>query len=85
MAEKATQDMLFLVERHDAGDYDTFSEFLVCCATEAEARDTHPSGDCRRNHTWIKREEIHLLNVTCIGVALSGVERGVLLASFHAG
>lgn len=38
---------LYLVERTDSyGGYDEYSDFLVCCKTEQEARETFPSFRC---------------------------------------
>lgn len=34
---------LWHVQRHDKGYYDTYSDFVCCCATEWEARSWHPS------------------------------------------
>ncbi len=40
---RAMAPKLWHVERHDKGDWDTYSDFVCCCATEHEARAWHPS------------------------------------------
>lgn len=67
--------------------YDTYDSFIVCCKTEDEARRTHPSGTHRGSddRTWVREEELNLLDVECIGNANDNIEVGVVLASFNAG
>lgn len=36
---------LYLVERTDYISYDKYDSFIVCCANEQEARETHPEDD----------------------------------------
>lgn len=81
-------------------DYDTFSDFIIVAKTEQEARTTHPYGsvdeseetkqlrwDPLYNMTWVKREHLPLLTVTCLGLCTNPkyVSRQIICASFHAG
>lgn len=79
---------LYIVTRHNKGGYDTYESFLVCCASEQEARETHPAGMDNwigRHTAWIEGNEIHLLKVQCIGVANKDTESGVLMSVFYPG
>jgi hypothetical protein len=88
-----SQLYLWSVARHDRGGWDTFSDFAVCCATEQEARDTHPGeGNSEwitrtryRGESWINPNERHLLVVELLGTAKADLAAGLICASFHSG
>lgn len=66
--------------------WDMYSDFVVCCATEAEARDTCPGGhEWKYRGGWIERAETAKLKVTPLGVAYSETPTGLVCVSFHAG
>lgn len=74
------------------GGWDTFDSMVVCASSERDARNWHPRGilmeqvDADDKHpTWIHPSKTHLLKVTHIGTAISGLEPGVIAASFNAG
>lgn len=81
---------IFLVQRTDRGDYDTYDSFVVCCRSEQEALEFHPSGvqmsdrgDINPRHDdWTHKKN---LSVTLLGKASSQITDGVILASFTAG
>lgn len=92
--EASATDVNFLyhVERHDEGGYDTYSGFVVCCASFDEARRTHPGGNSKwleqphaKHSPWIAPTDIDKLNVTYLGRAKPCLETGVICESFHAG
>lgn len=73
-------------------DWDVYSDFVVCCAREEEARDTHPAtdaqfGDGWTRHgsydDWIQRSETSALRVTSLGVAYSATPEGLVCVSYH--
>ena len=88
------QRYLFLVELNNGSkslfigrQWDFYSQFIVCCRTELEARNTHPSGRTIIapfwHHDWIDYDLRHWddkLYVTCIGVALETTDNGVIMA-----
>lgn len=69
--------------------YDSYSEFVCTAYTEQEARNIHPSGSDGNwswYGSWIKLEQIDILEVTEIGIATPGTQpHKVIVASFHAG
>jgi len=76
---------LYLIERLDNGDYDTYSEAVVAAPDAEAARRIHPGGGDAaedRYETWIDPSQV---KVTHIGIALDHIERGVICASYHAG
>lgn len=82
---------LFHVSQSINGDYDTYSDFVVCCKDEKTARFTHPSGTKDWNgkkwgdwdfHDWCAPKHV---KVTYIGEAEKGLQEGVICDSFHAG
>lgn len=47
---------LYLVTRTDVWGYDEYSEFLVCCKTGQEARETYPAYRCKydkEKQVWV--------------------------------
>ena len=82
---------IYLIERPDECDYDEFDSAVVCCATEEEARMTHPrvsytdrpwDGLRTQFDSWVDAKDVV---VTKIGLAHPKTERGVICASFNAG
>jgi hypothetical protein len=87
--EKIEKMYLYLVERTDAGDYDTYDSFVVCCESKKVALDCHPSTEWHyvntpvsTNSSWTTPENI---KVTKIGLAHKRMEKGIVIASFNAG
>jgi len=94
--KKKSEMNLYIVKRKGSAGYDTYSSFLICCESEQEARETSPNGDRlvegaktwlyeSKHWSWVRVSEIHLLDVEHIGTANNNIERGVLMAEFHAG
>ncbi len=71
-------------------NYDTYSDMVVCCETEEEARWMNP-----RTGVWTTLEDLEYLDmvwahpnkltIKYIGEADSSVEKGIVCSSFHAG
>ena len=81
---------LYLLEQTENKTYDTYDLCVVCAESEKDAKTIDPNGGepfvpnpQRRHHHWAKTLE----GVICkyIGVAASGVERGVICASYISG
>lgn len=89
------QNKLFLVQIKDwpleGRRYDSFSEFVICCQTETDARNTHPSVDpCtgKWDHdSWIEQDRVYTeaVTVTFLGFADEKIQPGIISTSFHAG
>ena len=73
--------------------YDTYSDFVVVCETEEEARNIHPETEWdelwepdEAYAGWIKRSDIPFLSVVEIGTAVPGIASGTIIcSSYHAG
>ncbi len=80
------------------GGYDTYSDFVIVCASSEEAALTHPAGhklrenpygrlvDARDGHpsrSWA--EHLDQIEVKPIGTAAPDAEPGIVCASFCAG
>lgn len=81
---------IFLVQRTDLGGYDTYDSFVVCCRSEQEASEFHPSGVQMSDRGPInpRRDDwttTNHLSVTLLGKASNQITDGVILASFTAG
>jgi len=79
---------LYHISQTENNDYDTYSDLVVCAASEEEARLIHPrhGDDPWKEDTfgsWCKSPES--VTVECIGDALPNIEPGIICASFHAG
>ena len=89
---------LYHVSQTATTGYDTFSDFVVACYSEEEARQTDPRG----NYTWESdawrraKEDVSSyvasywcnpdqVTVKLLGVANEAVKPGIICASFHAG
>lgn len=91
MDNNKQEKFLYLVSAGpDFGGYDTYSDFVACAESEQEAREMTPDGGFGEKDfsikysSWIKFEDINTLEVKLIGKA-QNTEKGVVLASFHAG
>jgi hypothetical protein len=83
---------LYLVERDDIWRYDEYDFMVVCAANRRDARSWHPDGDLMEAHchnvgraTWVAPEDVLSLQVTYLGAAAAGLQRGVVRASFNQG
>lgn len=81
---------LYLISQTENGDYDTYSEAVVCAPDENTARNMSPySGepiDWKDGNTrwgWCSSPEA--VTVQFLGVAVGLVADGVVCASYHAG
>lgn len=79
---------LYHISQSVNNDYDTFSDAVVCAASEEDARNTHPGwGEDPwkedRYGTWCKSPDE--VTVKYIGEAAEGIEKGIICSSFHAG
>jgi len=88
------QNNLYLVEWpgcRQEKKWDVYSSFVVCCATEDEARNTHPGGRVNSGWensaygSWIKHDRREELTVKLLGTATASTLPDVINASFHAG
>ena len=83
---------LYLIRQSANNDYDTYDSAIVCARDEDDARSIHPGGydevvplgDSQRDPsgTWTSHNNV---KVKLVGVAVEGIERGVLVASSNAG
>jgi hypothetical protein len=88
MKERPEQDELriYLLVRDDCPGYDEYDSCVVAALSEEDARTIHPNGwetvgeGC--GGTWVPPRCIEVIQV---GVAVPGVKRGVICASFNAG
>jgi hypothetical protein len=94
----AQQNKLFLVQLKDwplpDRRYDSYNEFVICCATEIDARDTHPQGSLFHKiglgwdaYSWIEKDLVYsdALTVTFLGFADEKIQPGIISTSFNAG
>jgi hypothetical protein len=78
---------LYHVSQDVNNNYDTYSDFVIACASEEEARNTTPDGnkneETPQTHyshwTWPANVKVKL-----IGTAAEGIT-GVICSSYHAG
>ena len=79
--------------------YDTYSDFVVVCETEDQARNIHPSGrldeweripetkeDLKYGtylNSWIRRSDIPFLTVVEIGTSVPGIASGTIICSSY--
>ena len=80
---------LYLLMQNVTMGYDTYDSVVVAAETEEEARLIHPENwsdnpwNRRYAHSWaISPEDV---TVELLGVAVEGIEKGVILSSFNAG
>ena len=76
---------LYLVHQTENNDYDTFDSFVVCAASEEEARAYHPEGvGSKWGDCWCSSPDRAI--ATLIGTASHKFGVGdVVIASFNAG
>jgi hypothetical protein len=91
---------LYHVTQSQNNDYDTYSDFVVACETEEEARHFYPSGHYKwHDNAWYFQyadgtERVagicydwttpEYIQTKLLGVAAEGIE-GIICTSFHAG
>jgi hypothetical protein len=75
-------------KRVDYLTYDSYSDFVVVCETEEQARNIHP-GDAShwdKFRDWVKTSDIPFLTVVEIGTAHPDITPGTIIcSSYHAG
>ena len=81
---------LYHISQEENNDYDTYSDLVVAAESEEEARMIHPASysedpwkDQSPYGSWCKTPD--QVDVEYIGEAASGIEKGIICASFHAG
>jgi hypothetical protein len=82
---------LYLISQDENNDYDTYDSAIVCARSEKVAREIHPNtsvtekwyGDGTPNYSWASHPSN--VKVELIGIAMKGIKKGVVLASFNAG
>ena len=86
-------------ERFNYLGYDTYSDFLVVCENEDQARNVHPSGEGEEwdelpeteedlkygtyLNSWVRRSDISFLTVVEIGTAAPGIAAGTIICSSY--
>lgn len=79
---------LFLVTNKVPDDFswDYYDSFVICCNSEDEARQYHPSGRIMGKWRFSDWPDSDLdVGVKCLGEANSNVTLGVICSSFNAG
>jgi hypothetical protein len=83
---------IYHVEQDLYNGYDTYSDFVIICETEEEARNTSPDGyelketkSENRYGCWVSKEEVDKVKVTLIGRTTEDAIKGIVCNSFHAG
>lgn len=77
---------LYLVSQSVNNDYDTYDSFVICCNSEDEAKQSHPSGRIvgkLRFSDWPNEQES--INVKYLGEADPDLPAGIVCSSFNAG
>lgn len=73
---------LYLVTNPRGADYDHIESFVVCCESEQVARQTNPKQNEYASYHWIMND-INLLKVEHIGVAVSTIRSGIIIVNKH--
>jgi len=73
---------LYHVSQDKNNDYDTYSDFVICIASEEEARHTIPYVTWDDGY-WCRSPE--QVTVVYLGEADSSITPGIICASFHPG
>jgi hypothetical protein len=79
---------LFHLSQDVNDDYDTYSDMVVCAASEDKARLIHPSNSTTpwADNTWSSwANSPDQVTVVYLGEADPSVKEGIVCASFHAG
>ena len=80
-------NIYLLTQNESNGWWDSFDSIIVAAKTEEDAKSIHPWDGKYTNNwgskDWASKPE----NVTAklIGIAIEGIERGVILSSINAG
>jgi len=86
---------IYIIKRTTQLDYDEFNGAVVAAETEHEAIHTHPDKNYHwHNNAWVRKGDNEFIlydsswvtpenvKATLIGVAASGVQKGVILTDF---
>lgn len=78
---------LYLISQDINNGYDTYDSIIVCAENEEEAKMIKPNGELLEDddYSWVNLSQINKLKIEFLGVANKGIEKGIILASFHAG
>jgi hypothetical protein len=82
---------LFHVSQDKNNDYDTYSDFVICCESEEIARNANPSnGEPMTEKEWKYKfsswcHSIKYVSVVYLGEADLNVKEGIVCSSYHAG
>lgn len=79
---------LYLITQVENNGYDTYDSAVVAAMSEDDARKIHPDNNDdhdmnERDWAWVADRS--KVTVQLIGIAVDGIERGVIVASFNAG
>ena len=77
---------LYLISQTVRTGYDTYDSAVVAADTPEQAANIHPSGSdisTDDSYTWV--DTPNNVDVKLIGVAVNGIDVGVICASFNAG
>lgn len=80
---------IYLLSQIENDDYDTYDSIIVCAENEQEAKKIHPYGSIYKNSEawestcWCSSPDN--VEVELIGIAIKGLEKGIILGSFNAG
>lgn len=76
---------LYKISQNVSQGYDKYDSAVVAAESEEQARNTHPTGTWDNERRYSEWAEPSQVTVELIGVATTGVEAGVIVASFNAG
>lgn len=76
---------IYLISQTVNKDWNTYDSFVVYAENEEDAKLVHPLNDINSNYagSWVQRVED--IQVTYLGEAKDGAERGEILSSYNAG
>ena len=80
---------LYLVSQSVNNGYDTYDSFVICCNSEDEAKQSHPSGRVLERednflfYDWTNEQKN--INVKYLGEADQDLPAGIVCSSFNAG
>lgn len=74
---------LYLITQNVNTGYDTTDSIVVAAESEQDAATVKPVGTENYCGSWVG--SISDLKITLIGVAIDGIEQGIIIESFNAG
>jgi len=78
---------LYLISQTERDGYDTYDSAIVCAESANDAAAIHPEGQAawedKNWHAWARTPDN--VKAEYIGEAATGIEKGIILASFNAG